>query len=248
MIVACSQCGAKIDIEDGRRFITCPFCRSSLLVEKDRTFECFFLEHKRNDIWAKVFLLSQLKDAGIDDEPKDLAIEFSYFPIWHITHSDGVSFTQPAAHTTHTEISSFRIPAGDLIYYDREKDDLGETAEPTIPPEAATHWTKGDRDSLNGLVRLWLIYLPIYFFSFTIDGVRHKASIIGDAARVYSDAVKEFSREKRNYRPLVFFIITFLVCLILGFVFSGSLLMQISVIVGAMIVFLLSSPLVLRNN
>ena len=248
MIVACSQCGAKIDIEDGRRFIICPFCRSSLLVEKDRTFECFYLEHKRNDIWAKAFLLSQMKDAGIADEPKDLTIGFAYFPIWHITHSDGVSFTRPAAHTTHTEISSFRVPAGDLIYYDREKDDLGETAEPAIPPEAATHWTKGDRDSVNGLVRLWLVYLPIYFFSFKIDGVQHKASIIGDFARIYSDAVKEFTRERTSYRPLVFFALTFLVCLILGIIFSDSLLMQAVVIVGAMILFMLSSPLILRND
>lgn len=248
MIVACSQCGAKITIEDGKRFITCPFCRSSLLVEKDRTFECFYLEHRRNDIWARAFLLSQLKDAGITDEPKGLTIEFSYFPIWHITHSDGVSFAQPAAHTAHTEISSFRIPAGDLIYYDREKDDLGETAEPTIPPEAATHWTKGDRDQIDGLTRLWLVYLPIYFFSFTIDGVRHKASIIGDSTRIYSDAVKEFSKEKSNYRPLVFFTLTFLVCLVFGFIFSDSILMQVSVIVGAMIVFMLISPLILRND
>jgi hypothetical protein len=189
-----------------------------------------------------------LKDAGIDDEPKNLTLSFSYFPIWHITHSDGVSFTQPAAHTTHTEISSFRIPAGDLIYYDREKDDLGETEDPSIPPEAATHWTKGDRDQVNGLTRLWLIYLPIYFFSFSVGGTRHKASIIGDSTRVYSDAVSSFSKEKTDYRPLIFFITTFLVCLILGFLFSDSVLMQAAVIGGAMVLFMLFSPLILRNG
>jgi|GEM_PF-1812750 len=248
MIVACSQCGAKITIEDGRRFITCPFCRSSLLVEKDRTFECFYLEHQRNDIWARAFLLSQLRDAGVDADPKDLTIQFSYFPIWHITHSDGVSFTQPAAHTTHTEISSFRIPAGDLIYYDREKDDLGETAEPTILPDAATHWTKGDRDQIDGLTRLWLVYLPIYFFSFSVDGTRHRASIIGDSTRVYSDALTHFTKEKTNVRPLIFFTATFVTCLLFGFIFSESILLQISVIVGTMVVFMLFSPLILRNS
>lgn len=248
MKVVCSQCGAKIEYDYKRRFIKCPFCGSSLIVERDRTFECFFLEHTRNDIWVKAVLTTRLTKAGITGAPESLKIEFHYFPVWHLTIEDGSAKTMPGAQTIHTEISSIKIPAGDLTNFEEGKSSLPGLIIPTVKPEAAFHWTGSEAcfepadkvEMEDGVVRLWLIYLPIYFIAFNIDGFEYRASLVGESTNIYSDTLPDIGSKKTLYGPLIFFTFCLSVFIALGILIKDPIIRVIAIGIGAFISILLS--------
>jgi DNA-directed RNA polymerase subunit RPC12/RpoP len=246
MIVKCSQCGAKIKLEKAKRFFTCTHCRSSLILERDRTFQCFFLEHHRSDSWATGSLAARLAQNNIRSIPKDIRIDFRYFPVWHITFRDGTTKTQPAAKTIHTEISSVKIPAGDLKYFEEGIFPDEKASAPTIEPETASLWTRDEGDK-GDVERLWLVYLPIYFIDFALDGTVHHASLIGESTRIYSDTLPAVGGAGVDYRPFIFFAFAFGIFITLGILFPSPLI-KVIVIGTAAIVFILISKWVIRRG
>lgn len=225
MILTCSQCGAKLKIDIFKRFINCPYCKSSLVVEQDRTVKCYILRHIRNDLWIKGVLRSWLKKAGLEGSAEDIKIDFKLFPIWHTTFEDGQTITQPAAKTAHTEISSIKIPAGDLKFFD-ENMSFTEVVTPSIRHEAATVWTTDTHEKHREINRLWLVYLPIYFIDYNMDGEHHRTSIVGESTKVYSDTTATYGDYKVPMKNLVLFLFAFGTFLILGFSISEDIFIR----------------------
>lgn len=248
MIVLCSQCGAKIEIYKDKKFLTCPYCRSSLILERDRTFECLFLEHSKNDIWASGALLSRLKQSGIRSVPKDIKIDFRYFPVWHITFHDGTTKTQPGAKTIHTEISSVKIPAGDLKHFEEGRFPHEKVSPPTIKQEMASLWTRDLGESDRNVERLWLVYLPIYFMDFKLDGAVHHALLAGESTRIYSDTLPSVGGDKIDYRPIIFFTFAFGIFITLGLLFSSPLTKGIAIGTAAAIFILISKRIIEKGK
>lgn len=225
MILICSQCGAKIKRDIFKRFITCPYCKSSLIVEQDRTVKCFILKHIRNDLWVRGVFRSWFKRADLKGSAEDIKIDFKLFPVWHTTFEDGQTTTQPAAGTPHTEISSIKIPAGDLSFFD-ESVSLAEAIAPTVKHEAATVWASDTHHVEREVNRLWLVYLPIYFIDYNLNGEHHRASIVGESTRVYSDTASAYGAFKIPIRNLVFFSLAFGTLLIVSFSISGDIFIK----------------------
>ncbi len=248
MIVTCSQCGAKIKIDKDKRFLTCTHCRSSLILERDRTFQCFFLEHARNDIWASGALSARLKQNKIRSAPKDIKIDFRYFPVWHITFHDGTTKTQPGAKTIHTEISSVKIPAGDLKYFEEGIFPGEKVSPPTIEPEMASLWTRDEGESDRNVERLWLVYLPIYFIDFGLDGAVHHALLAGESTRIYSDTLPAVGGDKVDYRPIIFFTFAFGIFITLGTIFSSPLIKGFAIGAAAAILILISRRIIEKGK
>jgi DNA-directed RNA polymerase subunit RPC12/RpoP len=235
MIIVCSQCGAKITTEKEKRFLTCPFCRSSLILEKDRTFACFYLQHKRNDQWARGALLARLSRAGYRETLGNIKIDFRYFPVWHITHTDGTTRTQPGAQTLHTEISSVRIPAGDLKYVEEHSSSGEKFPPPTIHPDAASLWTKDVGREMESIERLWLMYLPVYFMDFTLDGTYHRGSLVGETTTIYSDTLPSLQGKRTPAGLSIFFIAALGTFILLGSFISSVLIKGIAIGLAASI-------------
>ncbi len=246
MILSCSQCGAKLEIDSFKRFLHCPYCQSSLVVEKDRTVECYILKHIRNDLWVKGVFRAWLKKAGTDGDAKDIRIEFKYFPVWHATLEDGQAITQPAAKTLHTEISSVKIPAGDIKYFD-ENTSLSEILQPSIQHEAATGWTMDIHEEKKEVKRLWLVYLPIYFIDYQMGGDHHRVSIVGESTRIYSDTAAMFDAYKIPVKNLVFFGAAFGTFLFLGFLFSTNIFIKAGTIAIAAVLFSVAAKFFLKK-
>jgi DNA-directed RNA polymerase subunit RPC12/RpoP len=246
MKLSCSQCGAKLEIDSFKRFLHCPYCQSSLVVEKDRTVECYILKHIRNDIWVKGVFRAWLKKSGTHGDIEGSRIEFKYFPVWHATLDDGQTITQPAANTLHTEISSVKIPAGDIKYFDNDTS-LSLVIQPSIRHEAATGWTMDIHDQKKEVKRLWLVYLPIYFIDYQINGERHRVSIVGESTRIYSDTAAISENYKIPVKNLVFFGIAFGTFLFLGFLFSTNIFIKAGAIAVAAVLFSVAAKFYLKK-
>ncbi len=196
MIVGCSQCGAKIDRTDERRFFACPFCKSSLVLEGDRTFGRLIMRHAPNDLWAKGVFLQRLTDAGVARADADIGVEFSYVPFWMIRRTDGTVTAALAAKISSMELGPVKVPPGRLVFFEENSRPTATVVDPTIPPEAVI--AAGD------VRRLDLVYLPLYAMrSFGGRGT-YTGWLVGDSSRVYSDTIP-VPKSTIPIRPLVFF-------------------------------------------
>ncbi|MBN1573126.1 MAG: hypothetical protein JW984_08020 [Deltaproteobacteria bacterium] len=246
MILTCSQCGAKIKIDQFKRFLTCPYCKSSLVVERDRTVECYVLRHGRNDIWVRGVIRGWFKRTGVEEDVEEIRIDFKLFPVWHASFENGQTVTQPAAKTLHTEISSVKIPAGDLKAFDRDTS-LIEVMTPDVSHEAAAVWTTDTHDEKREVKRLWLVYLPIYFIDYRENGERHRASVVGESTKIYSDTKAVVDPYKIPVKHLIFFTAAFATFLILGFSISEDILIRGISMAAAALLFSAASWFYLRK-
>jgi len=170
-------------------------------------------------------LRAWLKKTGVEEDVKDIRIDFKLFPVWHASFENGKTVTQPAARTLHTEISSIKIPAGDLKAFDQNTS-LTEAVAPTVRHEAAAVWTTDTHDEKREIKRLWLVYLPIYFIDYRENGERHRASVVGESTKIYSDTKAVADPYKIPVKHLLFFTVAFGTFLGLGFSISEDILIK----------------------
>jgi DNA-directed RNA polymerase subunit RPC12/RpoP len=246
MILVCSQCGAKIKIDVFKRFLNCPYCKSSLVVDEDRTFNCYILKHSRNEAWVRGLVQSLLNRTGLKKKAENIRIDFKLFPVWHVTFEDGETVTQPAAKTPHTEISSIKIPAGKLEFFDPNTHPT-EVITPTVRHRAATVWTTDIQDRERKINRLWLVYLPIYFIDYRIYEKHHRASVVGDSTRIYSDTEITHYARRIPVKNLIFYPLTLATFLFLGFYFFEDNFEKIVSIVIAAVLFVVAANFFMRK-
>jgi hypothetical protein len=199
MIVGCSQCGAKINRRDERRFFSCPYCASSLVLEGGRLFACFIMEHERNDLWARALFFERLRGAGIAAGHGKAAVELSYIPFWVIGRHDGSITAHPAAEKCDPGLASIKVPPGRLVFYEESS----RPNAPVIPLSVSLDQVIGDEASKD-LGRVDLVYLPVY--SVQSDGAygRHAVTLVADSSRLYSGTVPA-GKHEISIRPLLFF-------------------------------------------
>jgi len=215
MNITCSQCGGKHDFDRGVSFFVCDFCGSSLIVRNDRAFQCFFMTHVRNDRWARGSLRYRLVRDGVPPKPEGFTVSYRYFPFWYVSLENGDERTMPAAATPHTELARVSCPLAELRYLSKQEFTPENFIMPAIVPDFGS---SGDR----AVHSVHLVFLPVYFMKFSIDGVSHRASVLGDFPRVYSDTLPR-AEQKRGIHPLsVIYITAFFTLAILGWAISSS--------------------------
>ncbi len=201
MIVRCSQCGARINRRDERRFFTCPFCASSLVLEGDRSFACLIMEHERNDLWAKAAFHERLVKAGIGKNGGAITVTLAYVPFWVVRRIDGTVNAYPASETAYTGPSSLKVPPGRLTFFD----ETSHPGAPVVSPTVSLGAVLGAEEEKT-LGRIDLTYLPVYSMRAHGAGAGHSCVLVADSSRIYSATVP--LRERTIHaRPLIFFLI-----------------------------------------
>ena len=145
-VLNCTQCGGELHPDEGQIFLTCPYCTSTVYLDKSRVVFHWYLaptldeEKARGSIARWMGGNSTVKD--LDKKSKLIEQSFAYFPMWHLKYrlGDGKegSWFYPAAATSVTEISRIRLPAGDLRKYDHSLEAQSES--PTVPLETSLIW------------------------------------------------------------------------------------------------------------
>ncbi len=243
MIVGCSQCGAKIDRRDENRFFTCPFCRSSLVLEGGRSFARLIMEHTAADAWARALLSERIESVGATAGPAGPRVGLTYFPFWFIRMDDGTAFARPAAHTPNPELSSIKVPPGHLKFFDEADTPAAGVVPYTVPLEAVFG---GEGERIGSIRHIDLVYLPIYSTRCTHNGIPHTASVVGDGPRVYSTLPRP-PEQTSSIEPLLFFVAVLAAMIVASLAFDGMLYRAVAILaVGAAAAIL--SPVILGQR
>jgi len=175
----CSQCGGELSPDEGQVFITCPFCSSTVYLDKSRVVFHWYIASTLDEREAQAALNrwmsgnTTVKD--LDQKSQVTGREFCYFPVWYFREKDGGRDQirlEPAAATSVTELRQITLPAGDLRKYE---DSLGGQAiAPTVPLATAQGWLAqptardtGGTARAPEIAETALVHIPLYTFKYT---------------------------------------------------------------------------------
>jgi hypothetical protein len=183
-LLQCAQCGGELHPDEGMRFLKCPFCDSSIYVDKAQVVFHWYLADTLTDEKAQRLLAQWMSGnetvKDLDQKSKIVSSSFSYFPVWMIRTKSGDGekvYLEPAAATTVTELKTVRLQAGDLSKFG---DNLNrEMIEPTIPLDTALEWLDDSGGPVDGIEEIALVHLPIYVFKYSYSGQTYTALVEG---------------------------------------------------------------------
>lgn len=192
MPLSCAQCGGELRPDEGQRFLTCPYCGSTVFVDRSRVVFHWYLAATIDEGYAGAALArwmagnETVKD--LDRKARVLESAFAYFPLWVIrAHKDGKErqWIEPAAATSVGELKNLRLPAGDLRNYVPEID--AQAVAPTVPLEAVKRRLVQRGVAQGQVVEFSLVHVPLYTFKYLYDDRRYTAVVEGASGAVFAD-------------------------------------------------------------
>lgn len=170
--LTCTQCGGELHPDEGQHFVTCPFCGSTVFIDKARVVFHWYLRPTLDRAQAAASLARWMSGSQtVKDLDKKTQVgqpEFQFFPLWYFK-SGGPGQKEeiqlePAAATAVTELAHLSLPAGDLVRYDPAIQP--RAVEPTVPQETALGWLRQSRPNAE-IRESALVHVPIYIFKYT---------------------------------------------------------------------------------
>lgn len=191
--VHCTQCGGELHPDEGQIFLTCPYCGSTVYLDKARVVFHWYLAPTIDSAKARGELArwmagnETVKD--LDRKSQVVGETFEYFPLWYFKRrgpggKEEIVLT-PGAATSVTEIRNLNLPAGDLRKY--EDSLASESVMPSVPLEAAEGWLEGMHIPRGELAERALVHLPLYTFKYTYQGQTYTALVEGATGKVIAN-------------------------------------------------------------
>jgi hypothetical protein len=169
--VNCNQCGGELHPDEGQIFLTCPFCGSTVFLDKSQVVFHWYLAATLNEEKARGALArwmagnETVKD--LDQKSQVTGSSFEYFPLWYFKHRSLDDREQilltPAAAISVSEIRRLRLPAGALRKYDESVDSQAHV--PSVPLEAALGWLAQQGVPGGQITERFLQHVPLYTFN-----------------------------------------------------------------------------------
>ena len=191
--IECSQCGGELHPDEGQIFLTCPYCYSTVYLDKSQVVFHWYLaptldEEKTHTALARWMAGNQtVKD--LDKKSRVVAVSFEYFPIWYFKHRrpDGKEeiSLEPAAGTSVSEIKSINLPAGDLRKYEHDLEQ--QSRAPTVPLQVALNWLQGGDIQQDEIVEQALVHVPLYTFKYTYRNESYTALVEAGTGGVFAN-------------------------------------------------------------
>ncbi len=188
MDIKCTQCGAKVPIEEDSDFIRCPYCETALYVETDRTIKHYYMVAQKPDSDLGPVIQRKISYMEIKDPVEVTTHKISYLPFWKLETSGGKVVVVPAAMTPLEGLRKVAQPAGELKLYSAELTESFKVVEPQALLEEA---------AAEGLILLdtpglkfqsaTLLHLPMYEVDYTCQNSAHKALVDAVSGEVYAD-------------------------------------------------------------
>ena len=181
--IHCTQCGGELHPDEGQIFLTCPYCSSTVYLDKSRVVFHWYLAPTLDQDKARASLArwmagnQTVKD--LDQKSKITAVSFEYFPMWYFKHhlSGGRDeiLLEPAAATSVSEIRRVNLPAGDLRKYEAGLD--SQARAPSVPLQAALGWLAERQISQKDIAEQALVHIPLYTFKYTYGSDTYTALV-----------------------------------------------------------------------
>jgi predicted RNA-binding Zn-ribbon protein involved in translation (DUF1610 family) len=191
-LLQCTQCGGELHPDEGQIFLTCPYCSSSVYVDKSRVVFHWYVTATLDETKARTSLArwmagnQTVKD--LDQKSQVVSVVFEYFPMWYFKRRmpDGkeqISLVLAAA-TSVSELMQLRLPAGDLRKYDTAID--AQAHPPSMPLDTALAWMR-DNHGEGVVSEQALVHIPLYPFRYAYQGKTYMALVEGATGEVFAN-------------------------------------------------------------
>ena len=192
-VFLCTQCGGELHPDEGQLFLTCPYCESTVYLDKSRVVFHWYLASTLDEAKARANLARWM---GGNETVKDLdkkarlaGSSFEFFPFWYFKSQESSGkeriWLEPAAATSVSELKKIKIPAGDLRKYD---DSITPQAhEPTVPLTTVNQWLERRLPADAKVIETALVHIPIYTFKYTYKNETYTAIVEGATGGVFAN-------------------------------------------------------------
>jgi len=192
-VFPCTQCGGELHPDEGQLFLTCPYCESTVYVDKSKVVFHWYLASTLDENKARANLARWM---GGNDTVKDLDKKarlaggsFEFFPFWYFKSRDGSCteriWLEPAAATSVSELKKIKIPAGDLRKY--EDTITPQAHDPTVPLTTVTQWLGPRLPAEAEVTETALVHIPIYTFKYVYKNDTYTAVVEGATGGVFAN-------------------------------------------------------------
>jgi len=192
-VFPCTQCGGELHPDEGQIFLTCPYCESTVYLDKSRVVFHWYLASTLDEGKARSNLARWM---GGNDTVKDLdrksklsGSAFEFFPFWYFKTRDPSGkesiWLEPAAATSVSELKKINIPAGDLRKYDDTI--TSQVHDPTVPLPTVTEWLTPRLPAKSEIIETALVHIPIYTFKYVYKGETYTTIVEGATGGVFAN-------------------------------------------------------------
>ena len=191
--VTCTQCGGELHPDEGQIFLTCPYCQSTVYLDKSQVVFHWYLASTLDENQAKGSLARWMAgNQTVKDLDKKALLagsSFEYFPIWYFKRRSAdqkeAILLEPAAATSVTELRNLNLPAGDLRKYEEALD--AQAHVPSVPLQAALSWLEGRQIPAKEIVERALVHIPLYTYKYTYRGQPYTAIVEAGTGAVFAN-------------------------------------------------------------
>lgn len=189
----CTQCGGELHPDEGQVFLTCPYCASTVYLDKSQVVFHWYLAPTLDEEKARASLArwmagnETIKD--LDKKAQLLGRSFEFFPIWHFKrrfeNGSEQFLNTPAAATSVSEIRRLNVPAGDLRKYDPALE--AQSHPPSVGLETALSWLVAQNIPKEQIVERALVHVPVYTFKYRYQKETYVALVEGATGQVFAN-------------------------------------------------------------
>jgi len=210
--IRCASCSAEIGLERDEAFIVCPFCNSSLYLDRAHTFKSFLLKPSVSATGAADRLAQELSRREIPPAPSK-NLEGVWAPFWGV-RGGAIQETIPAFSPVPVALQGYRLPSADAVY---DQDDLAAGFTPLPCSESgSTKWEGREDVSSFALYRA-----PFYKLSFGAGDVPYVAWVDAVKGKVYMDKAPPPQSEAISSRFLWVLVVLFAIFTVVAAIVPG---------------------------
>lgn len=188
----CTQCGGELHPDEGQLFLTCPYCGSTVYIDKSQVVFHNYLAPTLDENEGRGFLArwmagnQTVKD--LDQKSRVTGSSFEYFPLWYFkrrTSGREEILLEPAAATSISELKKLILPAGDLRKYEPSLD--SQARPPTVPLEASLAWLEQRQIPRAEIVERSLVHIPLYTFKYVYQNKPYTTVVEAATGNVFAN-------------------------------------------------------------
>jgi hypothetical protein len=193
-ILTCPQCGGELIADHGQIFLACPYCYSTVYLDKSQVVFHWYLSPTMQETQAQGALArwmagnQTVKD--LDKKSQVVGSSFEYFPLWYFKKSDSKGneqiYLEPAAATSVSELRSLQLTAGDLIKYDETI--AAQAHPPNVPLSTALDWLREQHGVGEAEIQeRALVHIPVFTFKYIYQGNPYTAIVEAGTGGVFAN-------------------------------------------------------------
>jgi hypothetical protein len=189
----CTQCGGELHPDEGQIFLTCPYCGSTVYLDKAQVVFHWYLASTLNEADGRASLARWMAgNQTVKDLDKKATLtggSFEYFPLWYFKRRQASGkeeiLLELAAATSVSELRHLNLPAGDLRNYEPSLDAQAHT--PSVPLQAALTWLEQRQVPQTEIVERALVHIPLYTFKYNYQGKPYTAIVEAGTGGVFAN-------------------------------------------------------------